>query len=559
MFVNDAVRGDDPRLAAVYHNFEANLTDIVRVASAAGARTILCTMVANLKDSAPFLSLHRPGLAGAELADWQNGFARGKLAWLLGEDEAAQRDLAATWRLDPQYADTAFMLGSLEMKHGNLAAARTLLLEALHWDALRFRPDPAINGIIRRVAQQPRPGVSLLDAATQLGASEESTVSPAGRELLFEHVHFEWEGNHRLALLLAQSAAAALGGGQPDAGPGLDSAEVAAALAYTGHERLAMLRHIADIMRNPPFTNQLTYFEDQARLAREIDRLEEAARNPENLEQAKRLTAAAITADLRNPFLPEIAEGIATDQGDLAGALAQARRAAELLPREAFRLSDQASLLAQQGDFEEAGRILRAAAIRETDPDKLAPPFAAYYTRMKKFDEGRAYLDRAIARHPGDTKLKVMRGNLERLAGNQAAAEKDFRAVLAADPGNQAALEALVSLLAFLGQADGAEQASLAAADHQAKNQLNNMRVAKIHETRGDETQAVKFLQAAELSGPVASAIEVSIARKLHRLGRNDEALIYLAKAKRLSIGEGDAEITASIEEVITRLRATGP
>ena len=558
MFVNDAVRGDDPRLTAVYHNFEANLTDIVRAAGAAGAKTILCTVVANLKDSPPFLSLHRPGLTDAELADWQKFFTRGQLAWLLEEDEAAWRDLTEARRRDPQYADAAFLLGTLELKRGNLAAARTLLLEALHWDALRFRPDPEINRTIRRVAQESFPGVSLLDAAAQLGASEESAGPPAGRELLFEHVHFEWEGNYRLARLLAQAAATALGGAGPDDAPWLDATAVAAVLAYTGHERLVMLRHIADIMRKPPFTNQLTYFEDQARLAREIDRLENAGRAPENLQQTKRLAAAAIAADPRNPFLAEIAEGIATDQGDLAGALAQARRAAELLPTEVARFSDQASLLAQQGSFEEAGRILHAAANHEADPDKLAPPFAAYYTRMKKFDEGRAYLDRAIARRPLDARLKVMRGNLERLAGNQAAAEKDFRAVLAADPGNQAALEALVSLLVLLGQTDAGEQASLVAADHQTTNQLNNLRVAKIHESRGDEVQAVKFLQAAERSGPVAAAIEVSIAKQLHRLGRNDEALFYLAKAKRLSILEGDPEITSSIDEVIARLHATG-
>ena len=47
MFVNNSVRGDDPRLEAVYSNFESNLRDIVRVAERAGAKTLLCTVASN--------------------------------------------------------------------------------------------------------------------------------------------------------------------------------------------------------------------------------------------------------------------------------------------------------------------------------------------------------------------------------------------------------------------------------------------------------------------------------------------------------------------------------
>jgi hypothetical protein len=64
MFVNNAVAGDDPRLRQVYANYEANLRDIVRAASRAGAKTILCTVASNLRDCAPLLSVHGQGLAG---------------------------------------------------------------------------------------------------------------------------------------------------------------------------------------------------------------------------------------------------------------------------------------------------------------------------------------------------------------------------------------------------------------------------------------------------------------------------------------------------------------
>ncbi len=110
MFVNNAVRGDDPRLATVYRNFESNLRDIVGVAASARAGTVLCTVASNLKDSAPFLSLHRPGLTEAELASWGKVFNRGRIEWLLGDPASAGPDLLQALNLGSQYADTSFML-----------------------------------------------------------------------------------------------------------------------------------------------------------------------------------------------------------------------------------------------------------------------------------------------------------------------------------------------------------------------------------------------------------------------------------------------------------------
>jgi predicted Zn-dependent protease len=174
---------------------------------------------------------------------------------------------------------------------------------------------------------------------------------------------------------------------------------------------------------------------------------------------------------------------------------------------------------------------------------------------MKKFEEGRRQLDAAIGRQPANQAYRVMRGNLARIAGDNAAAEKEFREVLRQDPGNEAALEALISLLASLGQTKAAEQAGLEFAEPQARNQVNNLRAAQLSEARGDEVAAVRFLQAAEASGPVGTPVEVSIARKLHRLGRDGESLLHLAKARRLSLLEGDPEITATIDETVARLR----
>ena len=556
MFVDNAVAGDDPRLEAVYHNFAANLRDIIKAATGAGAKTILCTVVANLKDCPPFLSRHRPGLSPADLSTWQKAFDEGRLAWLLGDAGQARAQLEAAWRIDPQYADIDFMLGSLDLQAGNMASARPHFIAALHWDALRFRPDPRINEIIRDVARDGGSNVSLLDAAMELGADPSSVVPLSGRELFFEHVHFDWEGNYRLARLMAESSATALFGAKAGVNGWLDSSACADALAYTPHERLPMLLRIEELVRKAPFVYQLTYGEDQARMARDITVAEQAAKTPAVLIPAAKVATAALDRDPDNPALAGILEGIDLDRGDLAGALALARHAGELLPRDFALDADEAMILARMGQYADAEKILLRTVGSGADWEVAAPVLADFWTRTKRFDEGRHFFDHAVAARPGDWRLRVVRAGLWRAAGDIAGAEREYRSILTEDPANEDALEALVGLLMDASRPEDAAKVTLAAADHQPGNETNDLRAAKIFEARGDEAASIRLLEAAEQSGPVNATIELTLALKLYRLKRWPEMMIRLAEARRLSTYEGNPAVTKSIDRLIGRMLA---
>ena len=554
MFVDNAVRGDDPRLEKVYANFASNLRGIVAAASGAGAKVVLCTVVGNLKDCAPFLSMHLQGLSSEDLGAWQKAYDSGRLAWTIGDAPYARERLVEALRLDPQYADTSFMLGRLDMEAGDITSARGHFVEALRWDALRFRPDPRIDQAIRDVARETLGRSVLLDSAEALGSDASSTAEPSGRQLLFEHVHFDWEGNFRLARLVADSCGTALYGKTGEA-RGLDSAGCAAALAYTPHERLPMLLRIDVLTRKPPFTNQLTHVDDEARMARDIASATRDAGDPAVLSAAETVATAAAAADPGNPTLDGILEGIRLDEGRLDDALALSRRAEELLPRDFALSADEASVLMRLGRFDEAWKVLEVASHSGADLDLLAPLLSDYWTRTKRYGEGLRFLEQEIIARPHDNRLRVLRAGLLRASGDDKDAEADLRKILALDPSNEDALESLVGIFSEGGRLEEAAAASLEFADAQPRNQANSLRAVKASEAKGDEEGAVHRMLAAEQSGSVTATFELTLALKLYKMGRPYEMMLRLGRARRLSENEGNPSVTDSIDGLVGRMR----
>ena len=521
---------------------------------ARGPDTILCTVVANLKDCPPFLSLHKLGLSETEAKACAAAVDEGRLAWRLGEDARARDLLAGALRIDEQCAEAHYLLGSLDLRAGAADSARRHFVDALHWDALRFRPDPRINEIVRGVAAGGRKGVRLVDCAMALGSESESTAPSSGREILFEHVHFDWEGNYRVARMIAQACSASLPG--PSGGPAwLDAAGCAEALAYTPHERLPMLLGIEVLVRRPPFTNQLTYAADEARLTREIDAARMERAKPEELRRASDAAREAFANDPANPALAGILEGIDLDTGDLDGALSLVRRAQELLPRDPALAADEASILLRMGRFPGAEEVLLPVS-KGANLDLVAPVLSDFWVRTKRFEEGETFYLRALAAHPQDRRIRLARAGLMRAAGDRAGAEAQFRTILADDPASQGALEALVALLHEKGRDPEAEAESVSAASAQPENQANNLRAAKIWESRGDEEKSVLFLDAAARSGPVNATFELTVALKLYKLRRMGEMMSHLAEARSLSLDEGNPQVTASIGRLVERMQA---
>ncbi|HEX7577886.1 MAG TPA: hypothetical protein VF430_07615, partial [Verrucomicrobiae bacterium] len=149
-FVKYKVAVSDPRLGAVYENFGQNLKDIIAAGQKSGTKIVLSTMAVNLKDCAPFASLHRPDLLESQLNDWQRLFDAGVKAQEGGDFRQAATDYDQAEQIDESFAELRFRSGQCALAMNDAGAAQKEFAAARDLDALRFRCDSRLNDIIRQ-------------------------------------------------------------------------------------------------------------------------------------------------------------------------------------------------------------------------------------------------------------------------------------------------------------------------------------------------------------------------------------------------------------------------
>ena len=262
MFLDKQVRADSPRMELTYRNFESNIKAIADIGTASGAHVLLSTIATNLRDSAPFASLHRDGLSSESLQSWAALVKKGAAYEIVGDYADALKAYTAASQIDDQFAELQFRMARCYWAMGDYDSARQHYIRARDLDTLRFRADSRINEIIRNVATSSGPSVQLLDAQSLLAAESHNGV--AGSELLYDHVHLTPPGNYILALaaydrivnLLPPDVKASASTNEP-----LSEVECERLLAFTGHDRARVAGEMVDRLQRPPFTNQLNHAE----------------------------------------------------------------------------------------------------------------------------------------------------------------------------------------------------------------------------------------------------------------------------------------------------------
>ena len=429
MFLDQRIAASDSRMKAVYHNFEKNLGDIIQAGQTRGAGIVLSTVAVNLKDCAPFASLHRAGLSEAQLKDWEVLYQAGIAAQNTQNWTEAEKQYSAAARIDDTFADLHFRLGRSYLASGQPTKARDELSLARDLDALRFRCDSRLNEIIRETAAN-RESSGLRFADAERAAATAAPNGLPGAELFYEHVHLTFEGNYIIARAIAEQVEPLLRTKVPAAShPWPALAECAQRLAWTKRAQQLALTDIEGRLTDAPFTlqsNHAAQREHLAELARELPPVDA----PLALREAQAACEAALAKWPQDALLNHELAEVKQAEGDYAGTAVAAKRSLELLPsnKECWLLLGLA--LAKQQKFEEAaGAFQRVFAL---DPQDVwgRQNLALCWQKLGRREEAELEFKRALAIKPRFGLAWLGLGELYEEQGRKTEANDCFRLAL---------------------------------------------------------------------------------------------------------------------------------
>jgi tetratricopeptide (TPR) repeat protein len=299
MFTNNGVSHDDPRMQSVYSHYEDNLTDIIEMLRNKGIHVLLSSVPVNLRHSAPFLSVHSPELSKEQLDQWGE-FNSSASQSVDNENWAeAATGYQAALDIDPDYADTHFRLATAYENLGKSEKAKTHYKRALDLDALRFRADTEINQIIKKVASSVEDDAfNFVDSA----AAFEQVSQPfqPGWNLLLEHVHYDFAGNHVLAAEISRSIVSNLTASD-DYQP-LPRLEVARRIGFPNNDTIAEIKNLQGMIQQPPFPGQSNYTELESYLDAKLENVTKEAKTPREAIQRYRDVVNSGLADWKVHF-----------------------------------------------------------------------------------------------------------------------------------------------------------------------------------------------------------------------------------------------------------------
>jgi tetratricopeptide (TPR) repeat protein len=468
LFMEHQLAPDDPARETVYRNFRANLEAMLRAGERAGVPVVLSTVAVNLKDFAPLAS--RPGLAsGTNLPpDFAGLMAAAAQAQAAGDWPAARRAYEMAAASAPRHAEVQFRLGQCQLALSNPAAALANFSQARDDDALPFRTDSRLNTIIAETGRaHAGHGVRLFDAEAELGAH--SAAGIPGDESFYEHVHFNFDGNYRLARALAETIAGQLPAllTQPTAPEWATQTQCERRLGLTDWNRRDVWADVARRLQQPPFAQQpgnaARLSQCRARLSAIRQELtvsnaiaahalyrEAIQRSPDDfrlhwnfaefLEATRDLPRAteewrAVQARLPHHHVGHYQVGrLLAEQGQRAEARQWLDRAVELRPDLAPGWLELGRLSLAEGRHEESlGHLARASQLLPQDPN-IPLQMAKTFSQMKRPEEAMQQARAALRLDPNFWEAHSFLGEELAVAGQTSEAQKQFEAALKLNP-----------------------------------------------------------------------------------------------------------------------------
>jgi tetratricopeptide (TPR) repeat protein len=434
-FAHSHVRADDDRLSRIGAHFRENLEDICRAGTRAGASVVVCTIPVNLRDSAPFGSMHRRDLGDEESEAWEKAYKAG----IQREEKKQYTDAVRLYekasRIDDRFADLAFRLARCNAALGNEAQARKHYVRARDLDTLRFRTDTVLNSIIRDVAAGGSEGERVRLADAERAFERSSADGIPGKEFFLEHVHMSFKGNYLMARTIFEAMPSLAPGACPAP---LSETQCALALAHTEwNEWKHGTQMYERLLSGPPFTYQLDH-EEERRRGRETLAAMKARLRAGGIQMAAAQHHKAIEASPNDWMLR-------LNYGQLLIECDRAEEAREQYQHALTQLRHLFSARLMLGNLElkvghpqSAQRHFRAALRLDPDNANAHSGLAWALDGQDKKAEALALIEKQVRKNPSRAILLVTLGRFLYQAGKLDEAKARFTQALEQEPTNPA-------------------------------------------------------------------------------------------------------------------------
>jgi len=549
MMLNEQIRANDPALQRVYNNFGHNLDEMLTIAQHADLKSIVCSVSCNLKDCAPFASLNRTDLTGNTKADWQRLLDAG--VELQSRNEAGQA--LAKFRLaadiDKSSAALAFRSAQCYLAQGDAENAREDYVRARDLDALRFRADTAINGIVRAVcARHAAEAVRFLDSETAL--TNGCKLGIPGEEYFWDHVHFNFAGNYRVACALAEQVVSLLPAQMPataqTSARTLSESECAERLAFTDWDRRAVLEEMWHRVHEPPFTGQIDHEQLLARWLAQRAELD-GKLDREALTRATQIYQTAL-AHRPDDWRMHHRFGFLLERtGDFARAEQQWKRVVELVPDYVdawFKLGD---ICARQSKPDQAAGYYREVLrLRPTSPEAMNG-LGLVLANQGQVDDASRWFAEALRADPHFAPAEVNWGLLLARRGQAAQAEAHYRAALRLDPDSGGGHINLANLLTEQKRYPEAIDHYTAAIKLQPTDATIHLALANALEAGGRGTEALQQYRESIRLQPTLAEAHFNCGVALAKRGDLEGATTCFQEAVRLQPNDPQAHLDLGV------------
>ncbi len=452
MFMNNRLAYNDPTRLQAYQNFRENLHDILDAAHKAGVPVILSTVAVNLKDCAPFASIHSAGLEEKQKSAWNRIYEEGIKLENAGSYREARALYQKADRIDPLFADLQFRMGDCELALTNDDRALRDFELARDYDALDFRADTRINAAIREAASRHAgQEVYLLDAAKAMAQSSPDRIP--GFNFFYEHVHLNFAGNYLLALKFGERVETLL----PTSITVRDKGNWASAelcdrrLAITARDRLGVWLHIFNRVNSPPFTGQFNHVANLKFYETKLDETR-SMMGTQTPQQAMQIYEQALASAPNDIFLHLNFAAFLETAGYPTQAAAEAKRCCEFLPQVPDLYFHTAILLVCDGRAAEAAEYLTHAIAIRSNYAEAMDEMGEIWANQQKSVQAIQWFNRAIRANPNYVGTYIDLGFLQQNQGDNDAAMASYQKAASLQPG---------------GPADNFSQANAAAALYQ--------------------------------------------------------------------------------------------